>query len=1392
MKKIVGLDLGSTSIGFAVVKEAEENDTQPSEILKIGVRVNPLTTDDLTNFEKGKPISTNRDRTLKRGARRNLQRYKQRRLNLFNVLKKAGIVNEKTILAEYEKDSTHTTWALRSKAATEKVELEEFVRLLFMINKKRGYKSSRKAKNKDEGQLIDGMEIANLLHRENLTPGQLCYRLLKEGKKVLPDFYRSDLTSEFERVWGAQSQFYPEVFTAEFKKDIEGKGQRATSTAFWTRYKFNTAENKGTRDEKKLRAYQWRSEALSKQLKVEESAYAITEINNNLSSSSGYLGEISDRSKELFFNNQTIGQYLYEQLKANPHTRMKNQVFYRQDYLNEFEVIWKTQSEYHPQLTVSLRNEVGDIVIFYQRKLKSQKGLVSFCEFESKTIETTKDGNKSVKTIGLKVVPKSSPLFQEFKIWQNLSHLEIRYKKSKEIKPLDKETKQLLFDELNIRGNLKADTVLKLLGLKSAEWELNFTTLEGNRTNQALYEAYLKMMENEGHDDIDTDKLTGTEIITSVKAFFETQAIDQAILDFDAEIEGKAFEQQPAYQFWHLLYSYEGDNSNTGNEKLYDQLQVKYGFSKEQAQLLGKVSLQQDYGSLSAKAIRKIFPFIKENKYSLACEYAGYNHSSYITAEDNEARELKPKLDLLAKGSLRNPVVEKILNQMVNVVNAIMADPSLGRPDEIRIELARELKKNAKEREQMTAQINKATVEHDAIRIKLIKEFGVKNPTRNDIIRYRLYDELKFNGYHDMYTNEYISPGEIFSNKYDIDHIIPQSRVFDDSFSNKVLVPRKINLDKGNFTAIDYISNKYHAEALEEYKARLNAFLKFYPEQKAKFKKLQIAGADIGEGFIERDLRDTQYIAKKAKAMLHEVCRHVVTTTGSITDRLRKDWGLVNVMQEINMDKYRLQGLTEMAEQKDGNLKERIVDWSKRNDHRHHAMDALTVAFTKHSHIQYLNHLNARQKEDKYTAVVFAIENKETTFVQDDTGNRKRIFKLPVKDFREEAKKHLENVLVSYKAKNKVVTKNKNKAKISKGKTPQIALTPRGQLHKETVYGKIKQPVSSFEKVSGKFDEQTIAMVTKPAYRQALLNRLHEYGNDPAKAFTGKNSLAKNPVYLDVQKNIILPEKVQLTWLEDDYTIRKSISPENFKDAKNIEKVIDAGVRNILLKRLQDHKDDAKAAFSDLDKNPVWLNKEKGISIKRVTISGVKSAKPLHFKKDHLGNEILEDGKPVPVDFISTGNNHHVAIYRDEEGNLQDEVISLHKVITERVNFGLPVIDKTYNQHLGWKFLFTMKQNEYFIFPVGDFDPSAIDLLDPANNKLISPNLFRVQKFSKIIYGNSAVREYVFRHHFETSVEDKRELKDITYKAIKSLPYLEGIVKVRINHIGQIVKVGEY
>lgn len=1420
-KNILGLDLGTTSIGFAHIIEGDTPEL--SSIQKIGVRVNPLTTDEQTNFEKGKPVSVNADRTLKRGARRNLDRYQDRRKNLIDALLKANIISNETILAENGKNTTHSTYLLRAKSAVEKIEIEELARVFLAINKKRGYKSSRKAKNEDEGQIIDGMAVAKRLYEENLTPGQLSYQLLKEGKKYLPDFYRSDLQSECDKVWNFQKQFYPEILTDDFYKELKGKGQRATSAMFWTKYGFNTVDNKAkSKEEKKLQAYLWRSEAINKQLEKEEVAFVITEINNNLNNSSGYLGAISDRSKELYFNNQTVGQYLYEQLKKNPHTRLKNQVFYRQDYLDEFEKIWEIQAKFHSELTENLKTEIRDIIIFYQRKLKSQKGLVSFCEFESQ--DKIINGHK--KTIGLKVAPKSSPLFQEFKIWQVLNNVLVRKKRSKkrvvkenvsalfdeekEIFVLDLESKQKLFDELNIKGNLKSAKIIELLGNKPVDWEMNYSELEGNRTNKVLFDAYLKILELEGYDedllklqgkdDIDVSELKASvsEIKEMVKRIFEVLNINTEILEFDAELDGKDFEKQASYQLWHLLYSYQEDNSKTGNDTLFRLLEEKFGFKKEHSQILANVAFSDDYGNLSTKAMRKIYPHIKELTYDKACLQAGYRHSaSSLTKEEIETRPLKNQLELLKKNSLRNPVVEKILNQLVNVINTIIETNSdkdedgkitkYFKFDEIRVELSRDLKKNAKERAELTTNINASKIENEKIRATIKKDFPhVKNPSKNDIVRYKLYQELSYNAFKNLYTDEKIDYEKLYSKTYDIDHIIPQSKVFDDSFSNKVLVPRQSNLDKGNKTAYDFMSNK-SAENLEKYLSIVETLFKEKKITKAKYQKLLKQESEIGDGFIDRDLRDSQYIAKKARNLLYEICRIVTPTTGSVTARLREDWDLVNIMQELNLDKFKALGLTEMVEKKDGSLKERIVDWSKRNDHRHHAMDALTVAFTKHNHIQYLNFLNARKNEThKEHNVIIGIEDKETTWKKDDDGNKKRVFKLPIPNFRQVAKEHLENVLVSHKAKNKVVTKNKNKTKSKNGEKIKVELTPRGQLHKETVYGKYQYYINKDEKVSAKFNEEIISKVAHPIYKKLLLQRLSENENDPKKAFAGKNVLTKNPIYLNEEKTEPLPEIVKLTWLEEDYSIRKDITPDNFKDVKTIEKILDEGVKRILLRRLNEFDNDPKKAFSDLEKNPIWLNEEKGISIKRVTISGVKNAEFLHYKKDHFGNEILDDnGQKISVDFVSTGNNHHVAIYKDEKGNLQERVVSLFDAV-QLVNSGEPVIDKTYNQGLGWQFLFTMKQNEYFVFSneKTGFNPKEIDLLDAKNKKKISPNLFRVQKL--------ATKNYMFRHHLETNVDDKKELKNSAFIHIQSCNLLKDIIKVRLNHLGDIVKIGEY
>ncbi|WDT67885.1 type II CRISPR RNA-guided endonuclease Cas9 [Cloacibacterium sp. TD35] len=655
MKTILGLDLGVSSIGWAIVKEDSIN-TDNNKIVKLGVRVNPLTVDELTNFEKGKPITTNAGRTLARTARRNLHRFKLRRKNLLEVLQNNKFIKSDDFLAEVGKNTTFETQKLRAKSAKERIELNEFARVLLLINKKRGYKSNRKAKTEDEGQIIDGMTIAKKLYELNITPGQFCYSLLKEGKKQLPEFYRSDLQNELDKSWYFQKQFYPKILTKELKKAIEGKGLRATWAILKDTFSLVGIVQKGTLFDKKLEKYLWRSQAVSEKLDLEKLSIVLQEINGNLNHSSSYLGAISDRSKELYFKNQTVGEYLFEQLLKNPHTRLKNQVFYRQDYLDEFEKIWDTQSKFHKELIPELKKEIRDIVIFYQRKLKSQKGQISLCEFENREI-ITKDGKK--KTVGLKVTPKSSPLFQEFKIWQILNNIEIKNDEGK--RNLELEEKERIFNEVNIKGNITGQRVLELLGFKgNKDVKINFKNIEGNHTNVDFYNAFLKILEVENYNVFDllhessskdeariTDiNVDASEVKSIIKSIFNDLDINTEILEFNPELEGKEFEKQASYQFWHLLYSYEGDDSASGNEKLYQLLEEKFGFKKEHSQILAGISFPLEYGGLSAKAIRKIFPYIKENKYSDACLLANYNHSkNSLTKEQLKDRVFKEQLE---------------------------------------------------------------------------------------------------------------------------------------------------------------------------------------------------------------------------------------------------------------------------------------------------------------------------------------------------------------------------------------------------------------------------------------------------------------------------------------------------------------------------------------------------------------------------------------------------------------------------------------------------------------------------------------------------------------------------------------------------------------------------
>ncbi|MFV0484011.1 MAG: type II CRISPR RNA-guided endonuclease Cas9 [Bacteroidales bacterium] len=1376
MEKILGLDLGTASIGWAVVEQSKDNRIENNKIVECGVRVNPLTADESKNFGEGKAIETNSTRTLKRGARRRLQRYKQRKKSLKELLIKSNILQETTRIAETEENSTLSLIKLRAQSAEQQINIADFGRVLLNLNKKRGYKSNRKANNSEvDGTAVNEIELAKMLVEKNITPGEYVLSIFKQktadkiSTKLVPQFYRSDLQAEFDTIWKKQQGYYPIELNEKLYESLKSKTKKTSESTFKISG-IETVELKGKREEKLFQEYLWRAEAIKKKLELGEIAYILSDINGKISSSSGYLGEISDRSKVIHFENKTVGEWKYDILSKDKNTSLRNRIFYRQDYLDEFDKIWSCQSQFYPNiLSPELKNEVKGI-IFFQRRLKSQKHLVSICELENREI-TASNGQK--KFVGLRACSKSSPLFQEIKILQVLNNLELTELSTNAKRRLTDREREIVFSELNYKDKLTNDRIFKILGISKKNYETNYPNgLDGNRTNASIYKAFQTILEIEGYNITERwDSQLISESRKEISDIFQQLGINTDILEFDGSTSGEAFEKQSSYQLWHLLYSTEEPNSISEEDRsIYGNQDVslkkvlcsRYGFTPQHAGIIaGTVVLQQDFGNLSTKALRKIYPYLRDGKiYSEACELAGYNHSSSMTKEDNANRELRTELALLPKGSLRNPVVEKIINQMINVVNGL--NELHGPFDRINIELARELKSSQKERDAMTKGINAANKRHGEIREILRKEpFYIKNPTKNDIIRYKLFEELSCNASRTLYSNTPIKKQDLFSNVYDIEHIIPKTLIYDDSFSNKTIELKRINQKKSDKTALDFVEAEYGENELEQYKSRVIHLYKSGKINKAKRDKLLMSKDTIESNFIERDLRNTQYISKKALEILSHISRDVLASSGHITDVLRREWGLIDTLKEINMPKYKAAGRTIHEERKGGQMIEKIVDWSKRNDHRHHAMDAITVAFTKRSHIKYLNTLSANSS---------------------DNTKRSDIFASPLPDIRAKSREALESILVSVKAKNKVATRNKNTPKVKgeKGKS-KIQLTPRAQLHLETIYGRRIEQSTEEVKVGSNFSLELAEKVCKPTHKEALLKRLAENNNDAKKAFTGKNSPSKNPIYIDNNKTKIIPEKVRINVQKEVYTIKKAINPD-----LKVENVWDIGIKRKLEERLAQYNRDKKQAFSNLEENPIWLNEEAGIAIKKVLVkTTIKNPEPLHSCKDLHGNTVIDEtGKEIPCDFVQTSNNHHVAIYEDEKGKWQDVVVSYFEAIA-RVNMGLPIVDKNHNAELGWKFKFTMKRNEMFIIPKDGFVPDELDLLDPINASLISPYLFRVQQLSS--------RDYTFSHHLETQVTNNtQELKLLTYYSIRSNEALKKLIKLRIDNLGHIVHVGEY
>ncbi|MBI5491937.1 MAG: type II CRISPR RNA-guided endonuclease Cas9 [Deltaproteobacteria bacterium] len=544
---------------------------------------------------------------------------------------------------------------------------------------------------------------------------------------------------------------------------------------------------------------------------------------------------------------RTLGEFLAERPKK------RNRFTDRAMYQEEFELIWRTQQKYHPELLNSALKVAVHNGIFFQRPLKLQKNLVGRCTFEP----------------GRKRAARALLETQRFRILQDLNHLAVKNPLTRVFRSLTGAERQKLLELLEKQKNLSWNKARSALKLHEGEVfnleEGKKKELIGNRTEYALRSVlgeHWDKISSKERNSLITDMLT----IDNEKGFLK-------------------------------------------------RMTEHWGFDAEKAEKLAKTELEPGYARLSFKAINKVLPYLEEGlTYDKACLAAGYDHSN-----NNEITTSK---SLGEPPSLRNPVVQKALYETRRVVNGIIRQ--YGRPAVIRIEMARDMKLTRRQKTELQKEQKNREKANELARGILQNEFGIQNPSRDDIQKYQMWNEC---GNICPYTGTVISKEMLFSPEVDIEHILPYSRSLDDSYMNKTLCTAAENRSiKHNRTPYE----AYNADG-EKYQAILQRAKALPHPKRRRFEQKEIDT----DKFVERQLNDTRYICVEVKRYLQQTGATIEVSKGAATAALRRRWNLNKILSA------------------DGSGEK------NRSDHRHHAIDATVIALTSRSLFQKLSRLSA-------------------------------------------------------------------------------------------------------------------------------------------------------------------------------------------------------------------------------------------------------------------------------------------------------------------------------------------------------------------------------------------------------------------------------------------------
>jgi CRISPR-associated endonuclease Csn1 len=678
MAKILGLDLGTNSIGWALIDETA------NKILGIGSRIFPMGVENLGDGDN--EISKNAGRTGARGVRRQFFRRRLRKKVLLKALSEKEMCPMTAVDFENWKQTKQfpsdklASWfalnpyELRNNALTDKVSLEEIGRIFYHLIQRRGFLSNSRKGGSDDGAIFKG------------NP--------KEGK----------------------------IGIIETQENIQDK---------------------------------------------------------------------------------TLGSYLFEiypkenQPFQDGLERIRNRYTTRKMYVDEFEMIWDKQKQFHAVLNDELKQGIGgrkldgykeDGILFHQRPLRSQKHLVGNC-----SLEPTKTK-----------CPLSAIPFEQFRVWQWVNTVEYNGRK---ISHEEKE-KIVLFLYANEKPDFKK--IRKAIGKESAEFKFNYK---------------------------DDDKIVGTHTISNLsnKKYFGNKWFE--------------FSEKEQEDIWHVLYFFDSKSN------LKEYAIKNWWFTEDQAITISKFNVKDGYSSLSRKAILNILPFLQMGlTYDVAVVLGGIKNTfgneweklseekrNYLTdniegivrsktkggfieiikgilrddygVSDNQMRKLyhhsatidvAELLEKLPMGkeadkqiqAIRNPIVITALFELRKLVNELIDEH--GTLDEIKVEMARDLKISKSQRNTIRRDQKRLERENDRIKEEVLKYTHLSH---DNILKFKLWEECKKTC---PYTGKAISVTQLFSGEVQIEHIHPWSRSLNDSFANKTLCYADENRKKGDKTPYEF------------------------------------------------------------------------------------------------------------------------------------------------------------------------------------------------------------------------------------------------------------------------------------------------------------------------------------------------------------------------------------------------------------------------------------------------------------------------------------------------------------------------------------------------------------------------------------------------------------